>query len=275
MRHLRLVLFAWVALAFVGLSASQSRAQLAIDLPNDAAPGTVVNVPITLNGPISNFRGLSFTFQFDPSVFEVTGTGGTLVRDYSGSILGAVNSGTGSGGSATTPGFYEDYDGSALASGTAVFNLAVLGNALASVNGLVGTFTLKVRDDATNGSVGAVSVSNVRYIDNLFYEVNLTGDSQDLTVSSGVDYVWPGDANNDGVVNALDYSLLLAGQNPGVLGNARAGDQQGVTWSAKIAPAPWATSTLGVNNRYLDCNGDGQISAADIIAVLQNFGLTH
>lgn len=275
MRHLRLVLFAWVALAFVGLSASQSRAQLVIDLPDDAAPGTVVNVPITLNGPISNFRGLSFTFQFNPSIFEVTGMGGTLDRNYTGSVLGAVNSGTGSGGSGTTPGFYEDYDGSELAAGTAVFNLAVLGNALSSVNGLVGTFTLKVRDNATIGAVGAVSVSNVRYIDNLFFEVNLTGDSENLTVSSGVEFVWPGDANNDGVVNALDYSLLLAGQNPGVLGNARTADQQGVTWSGKIAPAPWATTTLSVNNRYLDCNGDGQISATDIIAVLQNFGLTH
>ncbi|MCS7085104.1 MAG: cohesin domain-containing protein [Bacteroidia bacterium] len=277
MKRIRLMPSAWAAAAPVVLLAHLVRAQpqLVIDLPDNATPGTVISVPITLNGPISNFRGLSFTFQFNPSIFEVTGTGGTLVRNYAGSFMGTANTGTGSGGVATTPGFYEDYDGSQLASGTAVFNLAVLGNPIASANGLVGACTLKVKDNAVVGSSGAVSVSNVRYIDNLFFEVNLTGESESLTVSSPVVYIWPGDANNDGTVNALDYSLVLAGQNPGVFGNARASDQQGISWSAKIAPDPWATSTLGVNNRFLDCNGDGQISAADIIAVLQNFGLNH
>jgi hypothetical protein len=275
MRHLRLIVLAWAVCGLIGMTASESQAQLVIDLPDNATPGTVVSVPITLNGPISNFRGISFTFQFNPTIFEPTGSGGTLVRNYTGSVLGTANTGTGSGGTGTTPGFYEDYDDSALGSGTAVFNLAVLGNALSSVSGLIGTITLKVRDNAPVGSVGAVSVSNARYIDNLFFEVNLTGESEDLTVSSPQVFVWPGDTNNDGVVNALDYSLVLAGQNPGVLGNARASDQQGISWSAKVAPEPWATSTLGVNNRFLDCNGDGQVSAADIIAVLQNFGLTH
>jgi hypothetical protein len=257
-----------------GIFAREANAQLTIDVPDNATPGTTISVPVTL-GATTNFRGLSFDFTFNTTVFEVTGASSSLVRSYTGSVLGAANTGTGAAGSGTLPGFYEDYNGANLATGSATFNLAVLGNQLSSVSGLIGTIELRVKTSATNGQTGAVTVTNAKYYDTQFFELNLTGESETLTVQSAQAFVWPGDADNNGVVNSLDYNLVLTAINPSVQGNARATVDQGNTYTAKPAPAAWAGSTLGTNNRYIDCNGDGFITISDLIAVLNNFGQTH
>lgn len=85
--------------------------------------------------------------------------------------------------------------------------------------------------------------------------------------------VWPGDANNDGVVNTLDVLYLGVGFNN--QGPAR--PDQGIVWEADSATL-WNTNLPDspfTNLVYLDCDGNGFIDIDDLAAIDQNFGLTH
>lgn len=85
------------------------------------------------------------------------------------------------------------------------------------------------------------------------------------------DCVWPGDANNDGLVDAFDLLTLGSayGANGMVRSNAHLGWQgQPVSdWSGSINGYP------GLNYKYADANGDGLINEKDTLAVHQNYGL--
>lgn len=85
--------------------------------------------------------------------------------------------------------------------------------------------------------------------------------------------VWPGDVNNNGLVNGVD--LLYWGLANGTSGPAR--PAQSTDWSAQTAGTPWVQSfPSGINYAFADCNGDGVIDEADADnAVEENFGLTH
>lgn len=83
--------------------------------------------------------------------------------------------------------------------------------------------------------------------------------------------VWPGDANNDGVVNTLDVLYLGVGFNN--QGPARS--TQGNTWQANQASIWSIILPDSTNAAYLDCNGNGFIDIDDLSAIQQNFGLTH
>lgn len=86
--------------------------------------------------------------------------------------------------------------------------------------------------------------------------------------------VFPGDANNDAVVNLLD--LLMVGRVDQATGPPRL--SSATDWGPQ-ASTDWQNSTLIadqlIDYKYADTNGDGNISSSDTTAICINFGRTH
>ncbi len=83
--------------------------------------------------------------------------------------------------------------------------------------------------------------------------------------------VWPGDADNSGLVDMDD--LLAIGLGYGATGPLRA--DATIDWTAQNA-IEWATELPdGTNNKYTDCNGDGIINDDDTTAISNNYAFTH
>jgi hypothetical protein len=83
--------------------------------------------------------------------------------------------------------------------------------------------------------------------------------------------VWPGDANNDSIVNNMD--VLYIGQGFNTQGPARGSVSISFTPDSVF---PWPIFLPdSTNYGYIDCNGDGFIDNDDLLAVEQNYGLTH
>ncbi|MFM9948856.1 MAG: right-handed parallel beta-helix repeat-containing protein [Saprospiraceae bacterium] len=86
------------------------------------------------------------------------------------------------------------------------------------------------------------------------------------------DFMWPGDANRDKKVSNKDF--LFVGLGTGLqLGGPTRSDTS-IDWSPK-ASADWIGEIAGVNAKNIDSDGNGAISAADTLAVIQNFSLEH
>ncbi len=85
--------------------------------------------------------------------------------------------------------------------------------------------------------------------------------------------VWPGDLNNNGVVNGVD--LLYWGVAFGATGPARA--TVATDWAPQASAPPWTQSfPSGINYSFADCDGNGEVDGEDYDnAIEQNFGLTH
>jgi len=89
---------------------------------------------------------------------------------------------------------------------------------------------------------------------------------------NATDSVWPGDANNDYVVNMYDALALAVGYNDtGALRNAATQN-----WNAEYC-ANWVNYILpsSVNAKHADCNGDGVVDNSDLSAIYTNYSLTH
>ncbi len=86
--------------------------------------------------------------------------------------------------------------------------------------------------------------------------------------------LWPGDVNNNGVVNHVDW--LYIGYVIGEVGPPRDIGEQGIEWEAKTFN-PWGTDFMGtsIDYAYADCNGDGIIDGADLNAVEINYLNEH
>jgi hypothetical protein len=84
-------------------------------------------------------------------------------------------------------------------------------------------------------------------------------------------YVWPGDANNDGIVNNLDLFTLGVALPQNLTGAARIGN---IEWQPQIS-TPWASSISGKNAKYIDCNGNGKIQNDDASAINYNYNKIH
>lgn len=85
--------------------------------------------------------------------------------------------------------------------------------------------------------------------------------------------VWPGDVNNNGIVNGVD--LLWLGIAYDTDGPARPGAT--TLWQAQPIGELWPQSfPNGLNYAYADCDGDGEVEDNDLDnAILPNFRLTH
>ena len=85
--------------------------------------------------------------------------------------------------------------------------------------------------------------------------------------------VWPGDINNNGIVNGVD--LLYHGVAEGMSGPKR--DEPGVQWVAYDSAPQWSDQfSDGINYSSADVNGKGKVEARDRRALWQgNYGNTH
>jgi hypothetical protein len=83
--------------------------------------------------------------------------------------------------------------------------------------------------------------------------------------------VWPGDTDNDGIVNNLD--LLPIGLAYGETGPLR--DNASILWEGQQAN-DWVTSlTPGINDKHIDSDGNGIVGDSDTMAILLNYGSTY
>lgn len=85
--------------------------------------------------------------------------------------------------------------------------------------------------------------------------------------------IWPGDANNNGIVNTID--ALYVGWAFGSTGNERS--IMGTGWQdAGIPNMDWAQEfSDGISYAFADCNGDGVINDLDFEVIIVNYNLEH
>ncbi|MEZ4984454.1 MAG: dockerin type I repeat-containing protein [Saprospiraceae bacterium] len=93
-----------------------------------------------------------------------------------------------------------------------------------------------------------------------------------FSLLSSAQAIWPGDINNNGIVNGVDY--LFWGRGNQSSGPAR--PTAGADWEAYTMGTPWVQQyPSSINYAYGDINGDGVINANDAIALGANFGRLH
>lgn len=94
-----------------------------------------------------------------------------------------------------------------------------------------------------------------------------------LTTGMTFAQMYPGDANNNGIVNGVDVLYIGVGYNAS--GDSRPGAT--TIFEPQNLPDPlWSDDFPdGVNYAYADCDGNGTIEQADADVVWTNFGLTH
>ncbi len=87
--------------------------------------------------------------------------------------------------------------------------------------------------------------------------------------------VWPGDVNNNGVVNNVDWLYLSHAIEE--VGPPRPIPEMGINWEGKAVTSIWGTNFPGtiIDYVYADCDGDGIVSFEDFQAIDFNFGLEH
>ncbi len=103
------------------------------------------------------------------------------------------------------------------------------------------------------------------------FTIDLQEDIQDtLCHCVGPDCVWPGDANNDGRVFIDD--LLAVGLNMGEVGYSRDNDISYSHWFGQKSE-DWGTDLgeIGSDLKHIDADGDGYITADDVIDIEENF----
>lgn len=102
-------------------------------------------------------------------------------------------------------------------------------------------------------------------------DANGCTDSLNVLLGDSCDFVWPGDANDDGVADIND--MLAIGIGNGTNGTVRANAT--LNWIGQPS-APWGPTLLnGTDYKWIDCDGNGSINLNDTVAVIQNFALTH
>ncbi len=99
-----------------------------------------------------------------------------------------------------------------------------------------------------------------------------TYDTVNVGLDSSMIAVWPGDADNNGVVNITD--IFPIGISYNVSGPIRV--DYSPLWINQYS-YPWndSISILSLNNAMVDCNGDGIINEFDADLILINYQLTH
>ncbi|MCB9080268.1 MAG: T9SS type A sorting domain-containing protein [Lewinellaceae bacterium] len=93
-----------------------------------------------------------------------------------------------------------------------------------------------------------------------------------LSVVNGQN-VWPGDVNNNGIVNGVD--ALYWGLANGSKGSSRTNVTN--SWQPQRTAGNWSgVFPDGTSHEYADCNGDGSVDELDLTEIIQgNFDKTH
>ncbi|MEO0790803.1 MAG: hypothetical protein AAFY36_19215, partial [Bacteroidota bacterium] len=94
-----------------------------------------------------------------------------------------------------------------------------------------------------------------------------------LVPETKAQFVWPGDVNNNGIVNQVD--LLYVGIAFGATGPGR--PDENTDWEAMPVPGLWSESFPdGLNYHYADTDGNGVVNSDDVDDAIEgNYGLTH
>src|SRR5690606_34345164 len=95
-------------------------------------------------------------------------------------------------------------------------------------------------------------------------------DSMLITIDHCQDSVWPGDINQDHIVNYKD--ILYFAVHRGYRGVPR--KNASLNYTGQACP-DWAINTQNVNQKHADCDGNGIVNFADTVAINQHYGLTH
>lgn len=79
--------------------------------------------------------------------------------------------------------------------------------------------------------------------------------------------IWPGDTDNNGIVNNLDILPI------GVYWREQGDQRSEITnnWSGSSYPANWEIDLAA----FADCNGDGEVDIADVLAICLNWNKMH
>jgi len=112
-------------------------------------------------------------------------------------------------------------------------------------------------------------LGNCQYSKEVTVFINVTSADADACIDE--DCVWPGDTNNDGVVDVGD--LLPIGLAMGSSGTPRLSAEPS-GWSAQYGE-DWGADLNGLNHKYIDANGDQVINSLDTQVVMSNLGLQH
>jgi len=132
------------------------------------------------------------------------------------------------------------------------------------------TKILKIIPNQGQGYVVTGWLKNVRNVSESDIYIMKTDDSG-LQPECVFDCVWPGDANNDGLVNMED--LMILGLTNGLTGPER--ENPTTIWYGQNA-SPWSdTLPNNENMKYADSNGDGISNDDDTLAIIQNYTFTH
>jgi len=111
-----------------------------------------------------------------------------------------------------------------------------------------------------------VHPDNLSMSDTAGYAIPVESTDLTLTIVNDGIMVWPGDTNNDGIVNQED--VLPLGLYWGAQGQSRVnGSGQ---WMAQKS-IPWVEE----NAMYSDGNGDGRIDGEDVFIINRNWGMDH
>ncbi len=114
------------------------------------------------------------------------------------------------------------------------------------------------------------SLFDIAAIDSRGHSVLLPDTTLSVTVIPGI-CVWPGDCDNNGIVDARD--LLRIGLYYGQ--SAISGPSNpGIQWQCYLRGA-WISDSSRPNRIFADANGDSIINAADVIPIGFNYGLTR
>lgn len=140
------------------------------------------------------------------------------------------------------------------------------GTILPDVNGsgMVARVKFKSLASTPSGTQVLFSLTNVSATAPSGNPITLAPGSATVTIVGVV--VWPGDTDNDGVVDQAD--ILPIGLCWMQTGPAR--QNASTNWVGQLA-TPW---TL-VSCIYADANGDGVVNQADVLPIGLNFGKTH
>jgi len=110
------------------------------------------------------------------------------------------------------------------------------------------------------------SISEVLATDPSGNSINLAPQLEIVHIMCGMP-VWPGDTNNDGLVNQAD--ILPIGLYWNSTGQVSA-TPPSCKWAPRYCP-PWSPAAA----TYSDANGDGIVNQADVLCIGLNWGKTH
>jgi len=132
-----------------------------------------------------------------------------------------------------------------------------------------------VNQNATNGESISFSFekqAGIKIVNSEEVTVKLNAKQVDYTIHSFVD-VWPGDANNDGVVDQNDYYQI------GNYFGYGSKTKQSRSYIRHSASTIWKAQRALVwdipEYTYADCDGNGVINFIDMLVVYPNFKKTH